>query len=364
MPIDFKIEQPLAGFVATSPDSHGGVWVCQRELMGPADPNLTDRLEKLHDALLSKIPGLPPPSQIDHIVVTIAQDLSATAFVNELQLKENIKVNRSVNAGEAVYIRDIDDIAAVDLGIDVPAESGIIVFRSFGWRRSLFFDVTPLSPDKPPRDYSLEAALAQQSLLLLGIPIGIPGHQGPLTRAEHMAQGVARLERLLSRKCQAEGQYQELLAEHPWILGQSYTRVVRHQPFDDSSIPDFTAVRCYDDCHDIIELKQPFVTLFKESGQFGAGFNDAWNQAEGYLSYAIRNRSYLMQEKGLRFEDPKCLLICGHGLSSDKLARIREKASLSRAISVLTYDQLLGIARHVVELVRTAGDRQLSSVAG
>jgi hypothetical protein len=50
---------------------------------------------------------------------------------------------------------------------------------------------------------------------------------------------------------------------------------VRHQPFDDSSIPDFT---------------------------------DAWNQAEGYLAYTIRNRGYLLQEKGLRFEDPKCLL--------------------------------------------------------
>jgi hypothetical protein len=147
------------------------------------------------------------------------------------------------------------------------------------------------------------------------------------------------------------------------MLGQPYTKVVRHQPFDDSSIPDFTAVRCYDDCHDIIELKQPFVALFKGSGQFGAGFNDAWNQAEGYLGYTVRNRGYLLQEKGLRFEDPKCLLICGHGLSSAEVAKIREKTALSAAISVLTYDQLLDIARHVARLVRTAGDLQLAGGA-
>jgi hypothetical protein len=359
MRIDFKLEQRLGGFVATSRDAQGGVWVCQRELIGPEDPQLTDRLEKLHDVLFSKIPGLPMPSQIDHIVVTIAQDLSATAFVNELRPRANIKVNRSVKAGEGVYVRDIDDIAAVELGIDVPAESAVIVVRSFRWRRSLFFDVTPLSPDKPARDHSLDATLAQQMLLLLGIPIGVPRNGDSLTRAEHMAEGVARLEQLLRERCEEEGKYQALLAQHPWMLGQPYSKVVRHQAFDDSSIPDFTAVRCYDDCHDIIELKQPFVTLFKGSGQFGAGFNDAWNQAEGYLNYVIRNRSYLLQEKSLRFEDPKCLLICGQALSSDELGKMREKASLSRAIVVLTYDQLLGIARHVVELVRTAGDRQL-----
>ena len=364
MDINFKLVERLAGFVATSCDVQGGVWVCQRELLGPTDPHLTDRLEKLHDALFSKIPGLPPPSQIDHIVVTIDQNLFATAFVNNLHPQAKIKVNRAVQAGEPVYIRDIDDIAAVDLGINVPADSGVIVVRSFGWRRSLFFDVTPLGPDKPSRDQSLEAVLAQQMLMLFAIPIGIPAHEGPRTRAEHMTRGLTRLEELLRDRCEVEGKYQELLAEYPWMLGRPYARVLRHQPFDDSSIPDFTAVRCYDDCHDIIELKQPFVTLFKGSGQFGAGFNDAWNQAEGYLAYTIRNRGYLLQEKGLRFEDPKCLLICGHGLSSVELARIREKTSLSAAISVLTYDHLLGIARHVVDLVHTAGDRPLPPLTG
>ena len=234
----------------------------------------------------------------------------------------------------------------------------------YSGRRSLFFDVTPLGPDKPSRNQSLEAVLAQQMLLLFGIPIGVQGYKGTLTRAEHMAQGVARLEQLLDDRCEVEAQYQELLEQHPWMLGQPYTRVIRHQPFDDSSIPDFTAVRCYDECHDIIELKQPLIVLFKSSGQFAAGFNDAWNQAEGYLSYTSRNRGYLLQEKGLRFEDPKCLLICGHDLSSAELAKIREKTSLSAAISVLTYDQLLGIARHVVDLVRTAGDLQLPAVSG
>jgi len=300
MKIEFKLQERFAGFAVTSADAGGHGWICQRELVGPMDPHLMDRLEKLHAALFLKIPGLPSPSQIDHIVITIAQDLSAIAYVNELQPREQVKVNRAIEAGEEIFVRDIDDIAAVELGIDIPANSGVIVVWSFGWKRSLFYDVTPLGPDKLARDYPLEAVLAQQRILLLGLPIGAPNGTSLLTRAEHMAQGVAQLEQLLRERCEEESKYQELLEQHPWMLGQTYSKVVRHQKFDDTAIPDFTAVRCYDDCHDIIELKHPFIPLFKETGQFRSGFNDAWNQAEDYVNFTRRNRDYLLREKKLR----------------------------------------------------------------
>ena len=47
---------------------------------------------------------------------------------------------------------------------------GIVVIRSQGWRRSLFFDFCPLHPEAEPRTYPVERALAQQELLLLDIP--------------------------------------------------------------------------------------------------------------------------------------------------------------------------------------------------
>jgi len=84
-------------------------------------------------------------------------------------------------------------------------------------------------------------------------------------------------------------------------------------------------------------------------------FNDAWNQAEGYVTFTMRIKGDLLQEKKLRFEDPKCPLICGYSLSADQLTRIREKTQLSPAIEVFTYDQILRIARSVLDLVRKAG---------
>jgi len=46
------------------------------------------------------------------------------------------------------------------------------------------------------------------------------------------------------------------------------------------------------------------------------------------------------------------------------MAKMLEKTSGSQAIKVFSYDQLLGIARHVVELVRTADDMKLPKMAG
>jgi hypothetical protein len=142
-------------------------------------------------------------------------------------------------------------------------------------------------------------------------------------------------------------------------LGGLYSQVERHQPFDDRSIPDFTATRCYDQCHDIIELKQPFLKLFRKKATYAATFNDAWNQAERYLAFAIQQRSYLRDEKELRFENPKCMLLLGYGLTEQELREVRKKESLGRTIQVFTYDHLVETATHVVELVKTSHERAI-----
>ena len=188
----------------------------------------------------------------------------------------------------------------------------------------------------------MEQALAQQALALLGLASGAPADvQGGPTRLQAMIDGLDTLRDLLSEKCDVEAKYQELLEQHPWMLGGMHSEVARHRAYDDRSIPDFTAERCYDGCHDIIELKQPFLKLFRKDAGYTSAFNDAWNQAERYLTFATQQRSYLREEKELRFENPRCLLILGYHLQEHELREIRKKESLGRAISVFTYDHLL-----------------------
>lgn len=139
------------------------------------------------------------------------------------------------------------------------------------------------------------------------------------------------------------------------MLGGEYSSADRHTRLDDGRIPDFTASRCYDGCLDILELKQPFLPLFKRSGEFSANFNDAWNQSERYVDFVDRQRGYLREEKRLLFENAQCVLLIGHELNESELEAVRSKQRLARRITVRTWDQLAGTARHMVNLVELAG---------
>lgn len=357
MSTTFKLDQPPFGYFASSAAAGEPVAVCFRELIGPDDgTHLLRQLENLQTSLFDKIPSFPLPSHVDHLLVVIRPDLTCTAYVNELKILMQVRTTGPVEAGVPAYVDEISDVMSVHIGVTIPANCGFVIVRSMGWRRSLFFDFGPLNRKCGDREYSIEQALAQQALLLLGLFPGTSDEQH-LTRLKQMEVGLAELEQLLSTNCETEASYQDLLHRHPWMLGGQYSEVLRHQPFDDANIPDFTGVRCYDKCHDIIELKQPFLKLFKQDGGYSAAFNDAWNQSERYLSLATEQRSYLLDEKQLRFENPRCLLLLGYGLSDAEMRQIRNKEKFGRAISVLTYDHLVRTATHIVELVKTAHER-------
>ena len=355
MPIKFKLTGHFVGFAGSAAKGGETVQVIYREYLAPADPNLQERLDHLHRGIFAAIPGLPPVSSIDHLLVVIAPDLSAKAYVNELNIKAMIRPNRAIKAGEAVRVADIEDIDSVQLGVAIPPDHAFILVRSFEWRRSVIYDTGPLQDEPIAIDYPLEKALAQQQLLLLGLAALDEGIGE--TRLDRMKRGLAELDELIAGGVSDESKYQELLEEHPWMLGGTYDRVERHAALDDERIPDFTARRNSDLYHDVVEIKHPFITLFKKGDKLAAGFNDAWNQAEGYVTFAQRHRSYLREEKGLAFENPRALLLVGHNLTEQQRKVIREKESLAPLITVRTYDELRRVAAYLVELVETADQR-------
>ena len=169
MPQEFQLSERVCGISMNSASIGEKVEIRTQELIGPTETHLLDRLEQIHLAVFAKIPGIPLPSQIDHILVVIRPDLTGSAYVNELHIQAMVRVNRAVEAGTPVFRRDIAEVSSVDLGVKVPPDSGVILIRSSGWRRSLFFDLGPLIPEHGPRTEPLEKVLAQQELLLLGI---------------------------------------------------------------------------------------------------------------------------------------------------------------------------------------------------
>jgi hypothetical protein len=365
MPVTFTLKERLAGIVLAPPDADGRVPVSATELVGPADlHHLMQRLGAFEGPLFSKIPKLPPRSTIDHLVVLIQKDLRATAYFNELQdvrMQVRLAPGAKASIGGPVFVSDIADVASIELGVPIPADVAVFVLRSHDWKRAIFYDFGPLQSEDAMRQFPIEHALAQQALLLLGLaPGSSAGELTAKTRLEHMSDGLATLRELLDSKCETESRYQELLHEHPWMLGGIYSSVDRHLAMNDENIPDFTAVRCYDGFRDVIELKHPFMKCVRKKRGFTSDFNDAWNQAERYLSFAERQRAYLADAKDLRFENPACILLVGYQLAESALQQIRSKEGMNRHVRVLTYDRLLVTAEHLLQLVSSAGERTIS----
>lgn len=361
MPIEFKLNERPAGISLSFAVKNGLVKVMTTELIGPLDSNLLiTRLEQIHTMVFEKIPNFPPPSKIDHLLILIEYDLRSIAYINELEIKARIKINRDVEKGKPIYKKDIDDIDSVDLGVAIPESVGVIVVRSLGWKKSLFYDFGPLQKDKESRSFRIDQVLAKQALLLLGMESlvydsdGIRAGKDKFTR---MSNGFKQLNQYLESNCTEESKYQELFHEHPWMLGGQYKSIDRHTNLDDENIPDFTAFRCHDNFRDIIEIKQPFLPCFKKNDNFSSLFNDAWNQSERYLSFVNRQRTYLNEEKELLFDNSKVILIIGNDLTPNQLKMIREKESVSKSVVVYTYDHIQRTACHILNLLASTSEK-------
>lgn len=178
----------------------------------------------------------------------------------------------------------------------------------------------------------------------------------PPNQITDLENSVHKLKELLNRNEKNESKYQELIQEYPWILGAQYESIQNHRKLDDENIPDFTGVRVRDMYRDIIEIKQPFITIFRKDGKLSSVFNDAWNQVERYLNFAREEKDYL-RRKGLGFDNPKCYLLIGFGISDAGLKKIRDKERLNPAIEVLTYNDLIVFTEKTIEFVKNLKSR-------
>lgn len=349
MSVEFRLTSTVAGFAANQAKPGEKVDViCAEKLTSLDGLHLTWRLDELQRALFSRIPGFPPPSTIDNLLVVVKPTLEAVAYINELKPTASVKLARAVAAGDPIFVADVLDMLSFDLGVEIAPDCGLVLVRSHGWRKALFYDLCPLGPAAKPRAYDLSEVLAKQTLVLLH------GEFAEAYQQQPMRSAIEQLERMIAEGNDDESQYQELFERNPWFLGGQHTRIERHTNLDDRNIPDYTGVRSADQFRDVFEIKPPFMQCFRKDGGFTAPFNDAWSQAERYLNFVRQQRQYLREEKGLLFENPRCFLIVGYGLSDQERQALRVKESFNPAITVLTYEQVLAVAREFLRVLEAA----------
>ena len=100
------------------------------------------------------------PSCVDHFLLQQKPNGDCTLHINELPITQQCQILTAKKAGETVFFKDIGDITSIDLGIEIPEDSGIAFLFSSGWRKGLFYDFSPLQPKPHNRDYDLKSILA------------------------------------------------------------------------------------------------------------------------------------------------------------------------------------------------------------
>ena len=163
MPVDFTFELPPAGYMTANAAPGDLTWIAVREFTSSEDGDLLiSRLEGIPTQVLARIPAQfgVRASTVDHMLLVIRPDLHATVWVNECGIKLRARFGRRIEAGETVYDNDIIDIDAMIFDdIDIPDDAAVLVVMSAGWRKGMFFDLTPLGPGAPKRDYDLDKLL-------------------------------------------------------------------------------------------------------------------------------------------------------------------------------------------------------------
>lgn len=161
MPFEITLDAPFAGYAmedATGIEGHPSK-IAVREFTSSDDGELfVSRLEGIPRIILSKLPADAriSPSTLDHLLAIIRPDLRCTVYVNELQPVGKLQSLNDIQEGQAVTENDVADITEFSFeNVDVPEDAAVVCVFSAEWRKGFFFDVTPLGPGSPLRDYDL-----------------------------------------------------------------------------------------------------------------------------------------------------------------------------------------------------------------
>jgi hypothetical protein len=160
MPYSVTLPWVPAGYALEGASKAGDrLKVAVREFTSSEDGELfISRLEGFPSDLLNLLPAdvRPLPSAVEFMLAVIWPNQRADIYLNEGKISALVRVGRSIQAGEAVSVDDIVDILKLQFeGINVPPEAAVICILSSGWRKGLFFDLSPLGRERPRREYDL-----------------------------------------------------------------------------------------------------------------------------------------------------------------------------------------------------------------
>lgn len=154
-----------------------------------------------------------------------------------------------------------------------------------------------------------------------------------------------------------ESVWQEWFNKNKWILGSEYIKILTERNIDEHHIADYI-MQSFDGFLDLVEIKVPSLKFWTgpDSHQNFTPSSDlvsAISQCLNYL-YRIEKQSdsldFNQRISGVKIVKPKCMLVYGRSntWNDQQKEAFRILNSAYQQINIITYDQLLARAKHLL----------------
>ncbi len=154
-----------------------------------------------------------------------------------------------------------------------------------------------------------------------------------------------------------ESVWQEWFNKNKWILGSEYIKILTERNIDEHHIADYI-MQSFDGFLDLVEIKKPSLRFWTGPDTHGnytpsAELISAISQCLNYL-YRIEKQSdsldFHQRVAGVEIVKPKCMLVYGRSndWNNQQKEAFRILNSAYQQINIITYDQLLERAKHLL----------------
>ena len=169
---------------------------------------------------------------------------------------------------------------------------------------------------------------------------------------------IAKLEELIENPDTKEAALQEHLGSNSWMFGSEYSQLLerRHWTRDDNL--DYMLRRTVDGFLEIVEIKRANVApLFNHDSSHdsyypAASLSKVIGQTIRYIGETERQRDAILAKDGEETLKVRARIIIGRDGDQDQLRSLKALNAHLNQIEIMTFDQLVRVARRVVAVFR------------
>lgn len=265
-------------------------------------------------------------------------DENSFKFLLSLILAKNI----AIYGDNDIHQKTLDDLLT-----KIWKEGVIVEGKQYKLTKYNSFDVSDIKSllkfsDSNERIYNFEVQLLNESI-------------SPKLKLASYLHGleeiIIELEAVISSKYRNENQIQTFLTANPVLLGTEYKRVVPKHKLGSEYEMDYALER-YDGIYDLLEIESSNLKLFTKQGNPTKELVHAEQQVLDWQQW-IEEKNFYAQEKLKGISSPKGFIIIGRNESDEVKRKLKRRNATFNGIQVLTYDDLLGKAKTLLNKIKS-----------